>query len=172
MSQTGRLAAVLAADVAGYSRLIGEDEEGTLDRLKALRREIIDPKIAGHHGRIVKTTGDGILIEFSSVVDALAPVRCPFETAESARRVGSSRGGPGHCRLWRALFPAAWRRSRPVARGSEVFGGHGRLRRSPPLPRQRRIAVVEHPMLRLKPGGRRAAAGYAPAPQRKSIVAK
>ena len=73
MSQTRRLAAILAADVAGYSRLMGADEEGTLERLKALRRELVDPKIAEHHGRIVKTTGDGVLVEFSSVVDA---VRC------------------------------------------------------------------------------------------------
>jgi TolB-like protein/class 3 adenylate cyclase/Tfp pilus assembly protein PilF len=66
-----RLAAILAADVAGYSRLVGADEEGTLSRLKALRAELIDPKIAEHHGRIVKTTGDGLLVEFASVVDAL-----------------------------------------------------------------------------------------------------
>jgi adenylate cyclase len=71
-----RLAAVLAADVAGYSRLIGADEEGTLARLKAHRRELIDPKIAEHRGRIVKTTGDGMLVEFASVVDAL---RCATE---------------------------------------------------------------------------------------------
>ncbi len=68
-----RLAAILAADVAGYSRLMGADEEGTLERLKALRRELLDPKIAEHHGRLVKTTGDGLLVEFASVVDA---VRC------------------------------------------------------------------------------------------------
>ena len=73
MSATRRLAAILAADVAGYSRLMGADEEGTLERLKALRRELLDPKIAGHRGRIVKTTGDGLLVEFPSVVDA---VRC------------------------------------------------------------------------------------------------
>jgi adenylate cyclase len=66
-----RLAAVLAADVAGYSRLIGEDEEGTLGRLKSLRVELIDPAVAAHRGRIVKTTGDGLLVEFASVVDAL-----------------------------------------------------------------------------------------------------
>jgi TolB-like protein/class 3 adenylate cyclase len=73
MSQTRRLAAILAADLAGYSRLMGADEEGTLERLKALRRELLDPKIAEHHGRVVKTTGDGMLVEFASVVDA---VRC------------------------------------------------------------------------------------------------
>src|ERR1700719_331743 len=66
-----RLAAILAADIAGYSRLIGADEEGTLSALRAVRREVIDPKIAEHRGRIVKTTGDGLLAEFASVVDAL-----------------------------------------------------------------------------------------------------
>src|SRR5271169_1999625 len=71
-----RLAAILAADVVGYSRLMGADEEGTLERLKAHRRRLIDPKIAEHHGRIVKTTGDGMLVEFASVVDA---VRCAVE---------------------------------------------------------------------------------------------
>ena len=73
---TRRLAAILAADVAGYSRLMGADEEGTLNRLKAHRRELVDPKIREHHGRIVKTTGDGMLVEFASVVDA---VRCAVE---------------------------------------------------------------------------------------------
>ncbi|HWZ67209.1 MAG TPA: adenylate/guanylate cyclase domain-containing protein [Stellaceae bacterium] len=71
-----RLAAILAADVAGYSRLMGEDEEGTLAALRAVRRELGDPKIAEHRGRIVKTTGDGLLVEFASVVDA---VRCAVE---------------------------------------------------------------------------------------------
>ena len=63
-----RLAAIFAADVAGYSRLMGADEAGTFARLRELRRELIDPKIAEHRGRIVKTTGDGLLIEFPSVV--------------------------------------------------------------------------------------------------------
>ncbi len=80
MSQTRRLAAILAADVAGYSRLMGADEEGTLERLKALRRELVDPKIAEHKGRIVKTTGDGLLVEFPSVVDA---VRCAVEVQQA-----------------------------------------------------------------------------------------
>lgn len=71
-----RLAAVLAADVAGYSRLMGADEEGTLARLKECRRALVDPKIAEHRGRIVKTTGDGMLVEFASAVDA---VRCAVE---------------------------------------------------------------------------------------------
>ena len=67
-----RLAAIFAGDVAGYSRLMGQDEAGTLARLQALRRELIDPKIAEHKGRIVKTTGDGLLVEFPSVVEAVA----------------------------------------------------------------------------------------------------
>jgi adenylate cyclase len=71
-----RLAAILAADVAGYSRLMGADEEGTLERLKAHRRQLVDPKIKEHRGRIVKTTGDGMLVGFPSVVDA---VRCAAE---------------------------------------------------------------------------------------------
>jgi adenylate cyclase len=83
MSQTRRLAAILAADVAGYSRLMGEDEERTLERLKALRRELVDPKIAEHKGRIVKTTGDGLLVEFASVVDA---VRCAVAVQQAMPR--------------------------------------------------------------------------------------
>ena len=71
-----RLAAILAADIAGYSRLMGVDEEGTLAALKACRREPLDPKIAEHRGCIVKTTGDGVLVEFASAVDA---VRCAIE---------------------------------------------------------------------------------------------
>src|SRR5262245_47104347 len=71
-----RLTAILAADVAGYSRLMGADEEGTLAQLMAHRRALVDPKVAEHRGRIVKTTGDGMLAEFASVVDAL---RCAVE---------------------------------------------------------------------------------------------
>src|SRR5215813_1037278 len=82
-----RLAAILAVDVAGYSRLMGEDEEGTLASLRAIRRELGDPKIKEHRGRIVKTTGDGLLVEFASVVDA---VRCAVETQRemAARNAG------------------------------------------------------------------------------------
>src|SRR5258708_32188627 len=75
-----RLAAVVAADVAGYSRLMGADEEGTLARLKAVRKVLVDPAIASHRGRIVKTTGDGMLVEFASAVDA---VRCAVEVQRS-----------------------------------------------------------------------------------------
>jgi len=82
-----RLAAILCADVVGYSRLMGADEEGTLARLKAVRREVVDPSVKGHGGRIVKTTGDGLLIEFAS---AIAAVRCAVEVQAAM----AMRGGP------------------------------------------------------------------------------
>src|SRR5947207_13639384 len=80
MNPTRRLAAILAADVAGYSRLIGSNEQGTLNRLRSIRTEVVDPKIDEHHGRLVKTTGDGLLVEFGSVIDAL---RCAVEVQQS-----------------------------------------------------------------------------------------
>src|SRR6202044_420475 len=76
MAETRKIAAILVADVVGYSRLAGADEEGTLARLRALRSDLINPAIATHRGRVVKRTGDGSLIEFRSVVDA---VRCAIE---------------------------------------------------------------------------------------------
>jgi adenylate cyclase len=79
MTETRKLAAILVADVVGYSRLAGADEERTLARLRALRSDLIDPTIALHHGRVIKRTGDGILVEFRSVVDAL---RCAVEVQE------------------------------------------------------------------------------------------
>jgi hypothetical protein len=82
MTSTRRLAAILAADVAGYSRLMGVDEEGTLERLVALRQAIIDPTVGKSGGRIVKTTGDGFLIEFPSAVEA---VRCALDIQEQTR---------------------------------------------------------------------------------------
>src|SRR5580693_5723167 len=82
-----RLAAIMAVDVVGYSRLMGADEEGTLAGLKAIRRELSDPKIAEHRGRIVKTIGDGLLVEFASPVEA---VRCAAEIQKAMReREGS-----------------------------------------------------------------------------------
>jgi adenylate cyclase len=76
MTESKKLAAILAADVVGFSRLAGADEERTLARLRALRSDLIDPTIAVHRGRVVKRTGDGALVEFRSVVDA---VRCAIE---------------------------------------------------------------------------------------------
>src|SRR4051794_25333489 len=89
MTTTRRLAAILAADVAGYSRLMGADEVGTLEALKAHRREVVDPAIAANRGRIVKTTGDGLLVEFASAVDA---VTCAMGIQEqmAARNAESS----------------------------------------------------------------------------------
>jgi adenylate cyclase len=81
MAETRKLAAILAADVVGYSRLAGSDEERTLARLRALRSDLIDPTIAVHNGRVVNRTGDGVLIEFRSVVDA---VRCVFRLSVSS----------------------------------------------------------------------------------------
>jgi class 3 adenylate cyclase len=86
-----RLAAILAADVAGYSRLMGADEEGTLAQLKAHRQALVDPKIAEHRGRVVKTTGDGMLVEFASVVDraqedAQGKLEITFESAGEQQR--------------------------------------------------------------------------------------
>ena len=80
MTESRKLAAILAADVVGFSRLTGADEDRTLARLRALRSDLIDPTIAVHHGRVVKRTGDGALVEFRSVVDA---VRCAIEIQNS-----------------------------------------------------------------------------------------
>jgi TolB-like protein/class 3 adenylate cyclase len=80
MRETRKIAAILVADVVGYSRLAGADEEGTLARLRALRSDLIDPNMAAHHGRVVKRTGDGIIVEFRSVVDA---VRCAVKVQSS-----------------------------------------------------------------------------------------
>jgi class 3 adenylate cyclase len=87
VSESRKLAAILAADVVGYSRLAGADEERTLARLRALRSDLVDPTIALHHGRVVKRTGDGVLVEFRSVVDA---VRCAIEvqTGMAERNTG------------------------------------------------------------------------------------
>ena len=87
MTEQRRLAAIVSADVAGYSRLMGRDESGTLAALKGLRQDVVDPAIRTHGGRIVKTTGDGLLLEFPSVVNA---VRCAIEvqTAMANRTAG------------------------------------------------------------------------------------
>jgi class 3 adenylate cyclase len=122
-----RLAAVLAADVAGYSRLMGADEEGTLARLKAVRKTLVDPAIASHRGRVVKTTGDGMLVEFASAVDA-APQSglCALDQTPAQR--GCSRLSLRRCEHRRATvrrdedrgFIAAchsFARARPAAAG-------------------------------------------------------
>ena len=90
MVETRKLAAIMAADVVGFSRLASTDEDRTLARLRSLRSDLIDPTIAIHHGRVVKRTGDGALIEFRSVVDA---VRCAIEiqSAMVERNAGLAR---------------------------------------------------------------------------------
>jgi adenylate cyclase len=109
-----KLAAIVAADVVGYSRLMGRDESGTLAALKALRREVVDPKIDDHNGRIVKTTGDGLLLEFPSVVDA---VRCVIEVqTEVATR---STGVPEDRRI---TFRVGVNLGDVIVDGDDIFG--------------------------------------------------
>ena len=130
MAETRKLAAILAADVAGYSKLASADEERTLARLRALRSDLIDPTIAVHHGRLVKRTGDGGLIEFRSVVDAalqFRPVVAPAslnlgvlgnEDAADAREVAHYGGTLG---LQAEARPALPIRAHPVI-GNESCG--------------------------------------------------
>src|ERR1700737_3290801 len=94
MAETRKLAAILAADVVGFSRLAGADEDRTLARLRTLRSDLIDPTIAVHRGRVVKRIGDGILVEFRSVVDA---VRCALELQNSM--VDRNAGVPAERRI-------------------------------------------------------------------------
>jgi adenylate cyclase len=123
MSATRKLAAILAADVVGYSSLTGADEEGTIARLRALRRELIDPAITEHHGRIVKTTGDGILIEFASVVDA---VRCAI-----AVQRGMARRNTEVSVEKRILFRIGINLGDVVAEGDDLLGDGVNVGRSP-----------------------------------------
>ena len=109
-----RLAAILAADAVGYNRLMGEDEAGTLAAFNLHRRELIDPKIAEHHARIVKTTGDGLLVEFPSVVEA---VQCAVEVqkgmAERNAEVPEDR---------KMLFRIGINVGDVIIEGDEIFG--------------------------------------------------
>src|ERR1700729_1711552 len=111
MSETRKIAAILVADVVGYSRLVGADEDRTLARLRALRSDLTDPTIAVHHGHIVKRTGDGSIIEFRSVVDA---VRCAIEVQNGW--LSATSGSPQTCgsSFVSAFISATWSR-RPTA---------------------------------------------------------
>ena len=109
MSQTRRLAAILASDVAGYSRLVGADEEGALERLKALRREPVDPKIAEHRGRAAKTTGYGKTYHLTKV-RGITRSRCRRPASSGTRSTGSC-----SCRGY------AWRPARPADIRRELF---------------------------------------------------
>src|SRR3984893_7945680 len=131
MPSVRRLTAILAADVAGYSRLMGADEEGTHERLKAHLRELIEPKIAEHRGRMVKNTGDGFLAEFASVVDA---VRCAVEilgpgVPNIGHRAGEQR--PGLAPITPVIIdyftnPGRWRGRRQPGRGCRSCRRAGR----------------------------------------------
>src|SRR5947207_10532234 len=114
MTTSRRLAAIFVADVAGYSRLMSVDEEGTLNRLKAHRQELIDPKIEERRGRIVKTTGDGLLVEFASVVDA---VRCAVEVQRGM--VDRDVDLPEDCRI---RFRIGINLADVIAEGADIFG--------------------------------------------------
>ncbi len=107
------MAAVLAADVAGYSRLMGADEVGTLNALKAHRREVVDPTIAAHKGRIVKTTGDGMLIEFASAVDA---VTCAMSIQEKMAERNGAISGP------HVVFRVGINVGDIIIEGDDIFG--------------------------------------------------
>jgi TolB-like protein len=109
-----RLAAILAADVAGYSRLMGADEEGTLARLKGHRKALVDPKVAEHRGRIVNTTGDGMLVEFASVVDA---VRCAVEVQRGM--IERNAGVPQETRI---EFRVGIHQGDIIIDGGDIFG--------------------------------------------------
>jgi len=136
-----RLAAILAADVAGSCLLIGIDEEGTLRQLKALRKTLFDPKIIDNHGRIVKNTGDGALVEFASVVDA---VRCAVEVQR-----GVADGARAEVPRWLSLRRGDWAavtagglRAADTGLGARSAHdqGQGDGSRSRPLPQGRREA--------------------------------
>ena len=102
MSETRKIAAILVTDVVGYSRLAGADEDRTLSRLRGLRSDLIDPAIDAHHGRIVKRTGDGSLIEFRNVVDA---VRCAIEVQN-----GLIKRNGGRAKCWGFREAHDWRK--------------------------------------------------------------
>src|SRR5436853_2552730 len=108
-----RLAALLAADVAAYSRLMGADEVGTLAALKRYRREVVDPAIAANHGRIVKTTGDGMLVEFASAVDA---VTCAVSVQEQMAARNATGSEP------RMEFRIGINIGDIVSEGDDIFG--------------------------------------------------
>jgi adenylate cyclase len=114
MASVRRLTAILAADVAGYSRLMGADEEGTHDRLKAHLSELVNPKIAEHRGRVVKNTGDGFLAEFSSVV---AAVRCAVEVQR--RMAEANAATPLENRI---EFRVGINLGDVIAEGDDIFG--------------------------------------------------
>src|ERR687891_39552 len=109
---TRRLAAILAADVVGFSSMMEKDEEGTLEQIKNLQREIIEPKVRDHYGRVVKTTGDGFLVEFASPVEA---VRCAIEIQEEIGRDRHADSTDGLLRIGINLGDV-------IADGDDIYG--------------------------------------------------
>ena len=112
MSETRKLAAILVSDVVGYSRLAGADEDRTLARLRTLRSDLIDPIISVHHGRVVKRTGDGSIIEFRSVVDA---VRCALEVQTGHGRAQRRRAAGEAASSFASAFISAMSSRRATA---------------------------------------------------------
>ena len=112
MTQTRKIAAILVADVVGYTRLAGADEDRTLSRLRGLWSDLIDPAIAAHHGRIVKRTGDGAIVEFRSVVDA---VRCAIEVQEWHDRAQRRACRPSAASNFASAFTSATSSKRATA---------------------------------------------------------
>jgi adenylate cyclase len=107
MSETRKLAAILVADIVGYSRLAGADEERTLARIRGLRSDLMDPAIAAHHGRVVKRTGDGAIVEFRSVVDA---ARCAIEVQTASLSATSASRPKGGSNTASASISEMWSR--------------------------------------------------------------
>ena len=147
MTETRKLAAILAADVVGFSRLAGADEDRTLARLRALRSDLIDPTIAVHHGRVVKRTGDGALVEFRSVVDA---VRCAIEVQNAM--VERNAGVPADRRIEFRIGDSSRRCGRGERRRS-----YGRRRQYRRAIGRDRAARGNLPFRRRLPAGARAA---------------
>ena len=146
MSETRKIAAILVSDVVGYSRLAGADEERILARLRALRSDLIDPTISVHHGRIVKRTGDGSIIEFNSVVDA---VRCAIEVQRAM--VERNAGVAPDNRIAVSHRHSSWRhrrgeRRRSDGRRRQYCGSVGRSLRA-----RRRLSLRRRPPAGARP---------------------
>ena len=157
MSETRKIAAILAADVVGFSRLAGADEDRTLARLRALRSDLVDPTIAVHNGRVFKRTGDGFIVEFRSVVDA---VRCAIEIQNAMGERNAGVAADKRIEL----------RSRRSSRRRRRGGGrrsHGRWRQHRRAARGRRRAGRDLPLRRRLSSGSRQGEG-----DRSSISAK
>src|SRR5271156_5272068 len=124
MAESRKLAAILAADVVGFSRLTGAEEDRTLARLRALRSDLIDPTISVHHGRVVKRTGDGLIVEFRSAVDAV-PCTSEVQDAMLERSVGLAPSVGSTARLEGVAKPGDGLLFRRCVRADKREGGNG-----------------------------------------------